>query len=100
MTATAAEALARTFVDRLNDIILFPLIALMAAIALLYFLYGAFMYIAKADNETEQTTGKQHMLYGIIGLVIMFSAFAILQIAAGTFDLGDELDCADQGVGC
>jgi len=83
------------FVEKLNDIILFPLIALLSAIAFLVFLYGCALYIFNGGNEEVRSNGKKHITFGLIGLVVMVSAFAILQIAAGTFGLGGDLDCTD-----
>lgn len=95
------EAEAFAFVEKLNDIILFPLIALLTGVAMLYFLWGAFQYIANADNDQARSTGRQHMLWGVIGLLIMLSAYTILLIAAGTIGLDDELDCIrDAAGGC
>lgn len=90
------------FVDKLNDIILFPLIALLSGIAFLVFIYGCVVYIFNAENETARTEGKKHILYGIIGLVIMISAYGLLTIATGTFGLNKQLDCANDplGAGC
>lgn len=82
-----ADAVARGFLDRLNDVILFPLITLLMTIALVVFLYGCFEFIVHADNETARSAGKQHILWGIVGMLIMISAFAILSIAANTFGL-------------
>lgn len=88
--------LAFGFVDKANEVILFPLIALLTAAALVYFFWGAFQFIANADNEQARSTGRQHMLFGVIGLLIMLSAYTLLQIAAGTFsDIGGE----DTGIG-
>lgn len=78
---------ANSFVATFSKVILFPLIALLTGVALLLFLWGSFMFIYNADNETARETGKRHMLYGIIGLVVMLSAYSILKIAAGTFGL-------------
>lgn len=89
-----AVAEASSFVAKINDLILFPLIALLSGIALLVFLYGASVYILNADNETARDDGKKHITYGLIGLVIMVSAWALLSIVAGTFGLQDQLDCA------
>jgi len=89
-----AVAEASSFVAKINDLILFPLIALLSGIALLVFLYGASVYILNADNETAHEDGKKHITYGLIGLVIMVSAWALLSIVAGTFGLQDQLDCA------
>lgn len=96
-TAQAAE-----FVADLNRVILFPLIALMMGIAFFYFVWGAAEYLLGASNESAREDGKKHLMYGIIGLVVMTSAFAILSLAAGTFGLNRQLDCANNpgGSGC
>lgn len=82
--------IARNLMDKINEVILFPLIALMMAIALLVFLYGAFEFVAGANNDSAREKGKRHLLYGLIGLLVMLSAVAILEIAAGTFDVDDN----------
>ena len=76
---------AKGVLAKIETVILFPLMSLMVAVALLVFLWGVYEYVAGADDESARTTGKTHMLYGIIGLVVMVSAYAILKIAAGTF---------------
>ena len=85
---TAARAAAQSVVDRVNDVILFPLMTLMTSVAVVIFLWGAFQFIYNAGDEGARATGKRHMLYGIIGLLVMLSAFTILSIAAGTFGIG------------
>jgi len=92
--AAAAEEAAK-FVAKVNDIILFPLIALMSGIAFLVFVYGGAEYIMHADSDQARAEGKKHILYGLIGLLVMVSAFSILQVAAGTFSLDDELTCVE-----
>jgi len=86
-----AELEALDLVDKINDAILFPLIALLMATAFLIFLWGAFEYVKNSDNETGREKGRQHLLYGTIGMLIMLSAYAILSIAAGTFGLQQQL---------
>lgn len=83
------------FVEKVNQVILFPLIALLSGIAFLYFLWGCAQYIMNADNDSAREEGKKHITYGLVGLVVMFSAFAILSLAVNTFGLGKTLDCAD-----
>jgi uncharacterized membrane protein YgcG len=99
-TNERAAGAAQCLVDMVNDAILFPLIALMSAIAFLVFLWGAFQYVKNADSDAARAQGQQHMLWGVIGLLVMVSAYAILNIATGTFGLGidvPEADCSSVG---
>ncbi len=86
MIAYAAGPISATeMVTKLENVILFPLMTLMMAVALLFFLWGCYEYVLGADSEESQTEGKKHMLYGIIGLLVMVSAYGILKIATATF---------------
>lgn len=85
--ASSHIAEARSLVDRIEDAILFPLVTLLLAVALLVFLWGAFEYVNNAESDEGRRAGQRHMLWGIIGLLIMISALAILRIAAGTFGI-------------
>ncbi len=84
-------AVAQGFLDKINQAILYPLITLMMAVALLVFLYGLFEYVRNAESEQGRATGRQHILWGLVGLLVMISAMSILSIAAGTFGLKGEL---------
>lgn len=64
-----------------------PLIALLFALAVLYFVWGVFNYIRGEDNGGDRKVGTQHIMYGVIGLVIMISAYAIVQTVARTFGI-------------
>ncbi|MFN3188483.1 MAG: hypothetical protein ACK42D_02995 [Candidatus Paceibacteria bacterium] len=86
---------AASFVAKFNEVILFPIITLLIAVALLVFIYGAFKYIAGAGNPTARAEGQKHIMWGIIGMFVMLSAYAILSIAANTFGLQGKLNCAD-----
>ncbi len=97
-----AVAEANSFVDKFNNAILFPLIALLSAVAFFIFLFGCAEYVMNASNTAGREKGIKHITWGIIGLVVMVSAWAILRIAAGTFGLDQELSCANDptGSGC
>ena len=82
---------AQGFLDKINEAILFPLITLMMAIALLIFLYGCFEYVRNSASDGAREQGRKHIIWGIIGMLVMISAYSILTIAAGTFDLEGEL---------
>ncbi len=73
-------------IGRFVNAIINPAIRFLFIIALAYFLFGVVQFIRNSDNETERTKGKQHMLWGVIGLAIMVSVFAIMNIALGTIE--------------
>lgn len=96
----SAAAKAAEFVGKINDIILFPLIALLSGVAFLVFIWGCAQYVMNASNPSGREQGVKHITYGIIGLIIMLSAWAILSLVVATFGLSDELECAGDPDGC
>ena len=89
--------LAYEFVQTFNSVILFPTIGLLSAVALLIFIFGAFQYVVRANDPAARQQGIKHITWGIVGLVVMLSAYTILLLFANTFGLGDELEGANQG---
>lgn len=87
---------AYSFVEKVNEVILYPLIMLLMGLALLIFIYGCYEYLTHSNESQARETGQMHILWGIVGMFIMLVAYGILGIAAGTFELGDELDCANE----
>lgn len=76
-----------SFISNVDNLIVNPLIVLLFTLAFIYFLYGVFEFIANQENEEKKTTGKMHMIYGVIGLTIMFGVWAILNIILRTFNI-------------
>ncbi len=72
------------FIIKVQDAILTPIITLLSLGAFLLFLWGIVEFIAGAENEEKRATGQQHMIWGIIGLVIIFGANAIVSIMKAT----------------
>lgn len=71
---------ADSLIGKIETQILNPVIGLMVAIAVLVFLYGVVEFIAGADNEEKRDQGKQHIVWGIVGLFIMVAVGGIMQI--------------------
>lgn len=72
------------FVGKLNRLIFNPLIILLFGAALVYFLYGMLQFLMGGGKAEARELGKSHMMWGIVGMVIMFGAFAILKIITTT----------------
>lgn len=73
--------------DRIAQNILNPLIYLLFALALFYFTWGLFVFLLNRDSEQEFSTGKRHMIWGLVGMAIMAGAFGIVSIIVATFNL-------------
>ncbi len=82
------SAVVEGFVGRVNYYVINPLIILMFAVALAVFLYGVVEFIMNADKADEREIGQNHMMWGIIGIFIMFSVFMILRLIENTLGIG------------
>lgn len=51
--------------------------SLAGAVAVLMFIYGGFHYITAYGNEQRATTGKNIMIWAVVGLVVIIAAKVI-----------------------
>ena len=79
-----AEASVTTLMKSINRVIINPLIVLLFALAVVYFVYGLVRYLLSPDNEEIRKSSKSHMLWGIIGMFIMVSVFGIMSLILNT----------------
>lgn len=78
-----------SFIDALVTNIFEPLVALLGVLAFLYFVFGVVMFIRNADSEEKRAQGQRHMLWAVIGLVIIFGANAIIAFILNLVGLPD-----------
>ncbi len=79
---------ANELVNRISAAIIDPLIALIFAAGFLVFVWGIVEFLYGLSNDTDsKEDGKRHMLWGVIGMAVMMSAWAILKLVANTFNL-------------
>lgn len=62
-----------------------PLIGLLFALALIMFVWGLAQLILNSESEDGRTIGKRHMLWGIVGMFVMISVYAIINVLGNTF---------------
>ncbi len=63
-----------------------PVITLIGALAVVYFLWGLFQMIVNAESEEARATGRRHAFYGLIGLFIIVAVFGIINAIQATVD--------------
>lgn len=82
--AHAATPRVDAFVKSVDRYIVNPLILLLFALAVLIFLYGVLEFLLGQASDEKKTTGKSHMLWGIVGIVIMLGVWTLLGLVMST----------------
>ena len=83
------DSIVRSYSEDLINIINSILVPLLMAVAFIFFLWGVFKYfILGSENEEERKTGRQFVLWGVIGFAIILSVWGLVAILLDTFSLG------------
>ncbi|MDP3051994.1 MAG: hypothetical protein Q8N42_00640 [bacterium] len=69
-----------SIINKLVTGIVNPLIGIVFGIAVAVFIWGIIEFIWNADNEEKKTAGKNHIIWGLVGLLIMATVKGILEI--------------------
>lgn len=77
---TLADVIAKTW----NGVIR-PAIVFLFLLATVVFIWGLVQFIFAGDNEEGRSTGKKHIVWGLIGMAIMLSTGAIMQVLENFF---------------
>ncbi len=71
-------------VQKFFELVVNPIVQLMFALAVVYFIYGVFTYIRKSDDSDGRLTGGRHILWSTVGLFIMVSVWGIIAVLRST----------------
>lgn len=82
--AQSAVTNVATLMAKINKFLINPLILLIFALAFAYFIWGVIQFIAGSTNEEKRTTGKSHIMWGLVGMLIMVGVFFIMKIIIDT----------------
>jgi hypothetical protein len=77
---TAADSI----IAKIIDVIVAPLIQGLFILTILIFVWGVFGMIRNADDPTARKDGQSHMLWGVVGMFIMISAYGIVRLISQT----------------
>lgn len=83
-------AAASQIIDRLVYSVIDPLILLVFAAGFFFFLWGLVKFLWNSREGEIASEGKQHMLWGVIGMFIMVSVYGIITLITGTFGINQQ----------
>ncbi len=86
------------FVGKVITEVINPIILLLSALAFVVFLWGVFEFIMRAGDSVARKTGKDAIFWGMVGLVIIFGAYGIINIGINAFGFQPNGQSTLQGV--
>jgi len=78
---------AQSIVDNVTTMIFQPIISLLFAVGFLVFMWGMVEFIANPTDPTKKATGQKHMIFGVLGLLIMVSIWGIVGLVLNTLGI-------------
>lgn len=81
---TAKNPALQTFAPKIINAIVTPAVGLLFMTAGLVFIWGVFGLIVHADDPTGRKDGQNHVLWGVVGMFIMLSAYGIIRLIGNT----------------
>jgi len=87
-----------TFLNKVIAVILNPIIELLIGLAFVYFVYGIVKFLSASgeDKGGKRIEARNSMLWGIVGMVIMFSVFGLINFVLKTFGTSNISPTAGQ----
>lgn len=73
------------FIDKIVDLIIQPIIILLLVAGVAYFVWQIALYIFNANNPEKRKMMTQHIIWGVLGIVIMVGVLGIIRIVTSTF---------------
>ncbi len=81
-------AAGRIIIDVINNVA----VPIVFAFAFIIFIWGIFQYFIRGGHDEEKReSGKQLMLWGLIGFFVMVSVWGLIHILIGTFNLNPAI---------
>ena len=78
---------AQQIVGKFVDLIINPAILVIFSLGMLMFVWGLVQFLKSLSDGKVSEDGKQHMIYGVLGMFIMVSVFGIISLISNTFGL-------------
>ena len=85
LAAKSVDEILNQFKNTLNTVIV-----IIFALATVVFGWGIVQYISAGGNDEKLKAGRQHMLWGIIGMAVMMAVWGLAKILANYLGANDQ----------
>ena len=85
VAVTDFKSLVNKIIDNINY-----LVVLVIGLAVFVFIWGIFKYFVAGADEKKVEEAKNVLLFGLLGIFIMFSVWGLVNIIINTFDFGNK----------
>lgn len=86
MNPGAGEAL----LDRIVTYVIDPAVKVVFTLGLFMFLWGFIEFLWELKDGKVSEDGKNHMVYGLVGMLIMVSVYGIISLVMNTFGIDPD----------
>ena len=69
--------------------ILNSVVPVLIALGVVFFVYGVITYVVASDEEAK-STGRDRIIFGIVGLAVIIGVWGLVAILRNTFDLRNQ----------
>ena len=77
------------FLNKVNDLILNPIILLLFALSTVYFVYGIITFIRLEPGDSKKKDAQNAIIWGLVGMLVMFSAKGLISFTLNTFGVSN-----------
>lgn len=74
-------------IEKFQTFIIDPILLVVFAAGFFLFMWGLFEFMVNVNNAAEKETGRQHMLWGTVGMFIMASVYGIMTYIESTIGI-------------
>jgi len=75
----------KQLIQNIFTLLIQPVITLLYVLSFLLFFWGVYEFIAGAESEDARKKGRNHMLWGVVGITVLLSINAIVNLAQNFF---------------
>lgn len=82
---------ANAIFSKIIENIISPVVEFVVALSVLLFMWGVFQFVFNSEDASKRETGRNHMIWGIVGFFIMVSVLGIIRFVASSIGVSSPV---------